>query len=286
MALITSGCAPFRPTASGPRSSTPPAGWLISRLACRSVVAYSCNPYGEPLLQLYADREWAGFRRRYGAATPRLRQLSARPAASCGGGDRRAPWTSLPGLPSLSDPGHRIFHLRLGLRPMQSSPLSRPAPWTSVVTVARPQRWRGRNGGEAATVARQQRWRGSNGGEAATVARQRRCGEPGSPSIGLLPWDHRLEWFKPTGCCFTSGCHAGDWQVQRQKLMQGGSTIRGEVARGGGARGPALGCVHTKHSQKAGPFSDARLKMDLPFRVHRRSASPLGGAALARAALG
>ena len=162
MALITSGCAPFRPTASGPRSSTPPAGWLISRLACRSVVAYSCNPYGEPLLQLYADREWAGFRRRYGAATPRLRQLSARPAASCGGGDRRAPWTSLPGLPSLSDPGHRIFHLRLGLRPMQSSPLSRPAPWTSVVTVARPQRWRGRNGGEAATVARQQRWRGSD----------------------------------------------------------------------------------------------------------------------------
>ena len=46
-------------------------------------------------------------------------------------------------------------------------------------------------------------------------------------------------------------------------------------------RGPALGCVHTKHSQKAGPFSDARLKMDLPFhnrlvynRVHRGSASP------------
>ena len=40
--------------------------------------------------------------------------------------------------------------------------------------------------------------------------------------------------------------------------------------------------VHTKHSQKAGPFSVARLKMDLPFhnrlaynRVHRRSASPL-----------
>ena len=40
--------------------------------------------------------------------------------------------------------------------------------------------------------------------------------------------------------------------------------------------------VHTKHSKKAGPFSGARLKMDLPFhnrfaynRVHRRSASPL-----------
>ena len=40
--------------------------------------------------------------------------------------------------------------------------------------------------------------------------------------------------------------------------------------------------VHTKHSQKAGPFSVARLKMDLPFhnrlaynRVHRRSACPL-----------
>ena len=45
-------------------------------------------------------------------------------------------------------------------------------------------------------------------------------------------------------------------------------------------RGPALGCVHTKHSQKAGPFSDARLKMDLPFRVHRRSASPLSPLAL------
>ena len=41
--------------------------------------------------------------------------------------------------------------------------------------------------------------------------------------------------------------------------------------------------AHTKHSQKAGLFSVARLKMDLPFqnrlaynRVHRRSASPLG----------
>ena len=39
--------------------------------------------------------------------------------------------------------------------------------------------------------------------------------------------------------------------------------------------------AHTKHSQKAGPFSVARLKMDLPFhnrlaysRVDRRSASP------------
>ena len=48
-------------------------------------------------------------------------------------------------------------------------------------------------------------------------------------------------------------------------------------------RGPALRCVHTKRSQKAGPFSVARLKMDLRFhnrlaynRVHRRSASPLG----------
>ena len=48
-------------------------------------------------------------------------------------------------------------------------------------------------------------------------------------------------------------------------------------------RWPALRCVliHTKHSQKAGPFSVARLKMDLPFhnrltynRVHRRSTSP------------
>ena len=40
--------------------------------------------------------------------------------------------------------------------------------------------------------------------------------------------------------------------------------------------------MHTKHSQKVGPFLVARLKMDLPFhnrlaynRVHRRSASPL-----------
>ena len=40
--------------------------------------------------------------------------------------------------------------------------------------------------------------------------------------------------------------------------------------------------AHTKHSRKAGPFSVARLEMDLPFhkgiaysRVHRRSASPL-----------
>ena len=46
-------------------------------------------------------------------------------------------------------------------------------------------------------------------------------------------------------------------------------------------RGPALRCAHTKHSQKAGPISVARLKMDLPFhtrlaynRVHGRSASP------------
>ena len=38
--------------------------------------------------------------------------------------------------------------------------------------------------------------------------------------------------------------------------------------------------AHTTHSQKAGPFSVARLKMDLPFhdrlaynRVHRRSTS-------------
>ena len=35
-------------------------------------------------------------------------------------------------------------------------------------------------------------------------------------------------------------------------------------------RGPALRGVHTKHSQKAGPFSVARLKMDLPF--HNRLA--------------
>ena len=42
--------------------------------------------------------------------------------------------------------------------------------------------------------------------------------------------------------------------------------------------------VHTKHSQKAGPFSVARLKMDCPFhnplahnRVHRTSASPIEG---------
>ena len=48
--------------------------------------------------------------------------------------------------------------------------------------------------------------------------------------------------------------------------------------------------VHTKHSQKAGPFSVALLKMDLPFhnrlaysRVHRRSAGHLGGAATTRA---
>ena len=40
--------------------------------------------------------------------------------------------------------------------------------------------------------------------------------------------------------------------------------------------------IRTKHSQKAGPFSVARLKVDLPFhnrlaysRLHRRSASPL-----------
>ena len=43
--------------------------------------------------------------------------------------------------------------------------------------------------------------------------------------------------------------------------------------------------VHTKYLQKAGPFSVARPKMDLPFhnrlaysRVHRRSAGPLGAA--------
>ena len=43
----------------------------------------------------------------------------------------------------------------------------------------------------------------------------------------------------------------------------------------------AYSFVHTKHSQKAGPFSVARLKMGLPFhnrlaysRVHRRSARP------------
>ena len=47
--------------------------------------------------------------------------------------------------------------------------------------------------------------------------------------------------------------------------------------------------VHTKHSQKAGPFSVARLKMDLPFhnrlaynRVPRRSASPLVALATCR----
>ena len=52
------------------------------------------------------------------------------------------------------------------------------------------------------------------------------------------------------------------------------------------ARGPALRSVHTKHSQKAGPFSVARLKMDLPFhdrlRVHKRSASPLHAATTMR----
>ena len=31
-------------------------------------------------------------------------------------------------------------------------------------------------------------------------------------------------------------------------------------------RGPALRCVHTKHSQTAGPFSVTRLKTDLPFQ--------------------
>ena len=46
--------------------------------------------------------------------------------------------------------------------------------------------------------------------------------------------------------------------------------------------GPALRCAHSKHAQKAGPFSVARPKMDLPFhnrlaynRVHSRSASPM-----------
>ena len=44
------------------------------------------------------------------------------------------------------------------------------------------------------------------------------------------------------------------------------------------ARGPALRCVHTKQSQKAGPFSVARLKMDLPF--HNRLAFTGGVPAL------
>ena len=49
-------------------------------------------------------------------------------------------------------------------------------------------------------------------------------------------------------------------------------------------RAKRAGTSHTKHSQKAGPFSVARLKIDLPShnnrlacnRVRSRSASPLG----------
>ena len=33
--------------------------------------------------------------------------------------------------------------------------------------------------------------------------------------------------------------------------------------------------VHTKHSKKAGPFSVARLKMDLPLRPNGISSTPL-----------
>ena len=58
------------------------------------------------------------------------------------------------------------------------------------------------------------------------------------------------------------------------------AALRNETATA--PRGPALRCVHTKHSQKACPFSVARLKLDLPFhnrlaynRVHRKSVSLL-----------
>ena len=60
------------------------------------------------------------------------------------------------------------------------------------------------------------------------------------------------------------------------------STSSGQVSAKKAGPSPVCLCVRTKHSRKAGPFSVARLKMDLPFhsrlaynRVHRRSASPL-----------
>ena len=56
--------------------------------------------------------------------------------------------------------------------------------------------------------------------------------------------------------------------------------IVGDVVRARSNRGPALRCVHTKHSRKAGPFSVAGLKMDLPF--HGRLAFTGGMPALLR----
>ena len=69
---------------------------------------------------------------------------------------------------------------------------------------------------------------------------------------------------------------------ERVQLLEGTEL---QVRQAVPTRGPALRCVHTKHSQKAGSFSVARLKMDLPFhnllaynRGQGRSASPLGPA--------
>ena len=44
-----------------------------------------------------------------------------------------------------------------------------------------------------------------------------------------------------------------------------------------GVRGPALRCADTKHSQKAGPFSVARLKIDLPFSIIASRTTALTG---------
>ena len=71
---------------------------------------------------------------------------------------------------------------------------------------------------------------------------------------------------------------ASESRVSKGPLQHSGSLFHFSENTGAGC----LNLCHAPHSQKAGPFSVARLKMDLPFhnrlaynRVHKTSASPL-----------